>query len=111
VFQEFGLAAGSGQKSAVTLAYQSSRRGQIEEIVTAAEWDRVIRGVLKQAKRGNVKAAAWLAPWVMGAEPKEITVTADVEARVRALALQAGYDPEEALVEAQRILALSEGDG
>ncbi|HKA83083.1 MAG TPA: hypothetical protein VKD21_04435 [Acidimicrobiales bacterium] len=108
MFQEFGLAAGSGQKSAVTLAYQSSRRGQIEEIVTAAEWDRVIRGVLKQAKRGNVKAAAWLAPWVMGAEPKEVTV--HVEARVRAFALAAGIDPEVAVAEAERILALVGGD-
>jgi hypothetical protein len=110
-FLQFGvdppMRPGTGQKSAATVAYQASRRGQVEAIVTDDEWAKVIRAQLRQAKRGNVKAFCSLTPWVMGAEPKEIRVTVDIEARVRALALQAGYDPDEALIEAQRILALS----
>lgn len=101
------MSAGSGQKSPATQAYQATRRGQVEAIVTEDEWAKVIRGVLRQAKRGNVKAASWLTPWVMGAEPKEIVVTLDIEARVRALALEAGYAPDEAVAEAHRILALA----
>jgi hypothetical protein len=101
---------GAGQKSATTLAYQSSRRGQVEEIVTPHAWASVIRAMLRQAQQGNVKAATWLQPWVMGAEPKELTVTVDLEARVRALALATGFDPEEAVAEAQRLFALPAGD-
>jgi len=97
---------GAGEKSLLTLAYQSSRRGQVEQIVTAEKWASVIRAMLRESQKGNVKAAAWLTPWVMGAEPKEIRITVDIRERVRTLAIQAGYDPEAALVEAQRILAL-----
>lgn len=99
-------AAGAGRKTAATQEYQASRRGQVEEIVTGPEWAKVIRKQLRLAQEGSVKSAAWLAPWVMGAEPKEITVTVDVEARIRAMAIAAGLAPEDALREAQSILAL-----
>ena len=104
------MPAGAGQKSPATQAYQASRRGQVEEIVTPEKWASVIRGMLRQAQKGNVKAAAWLTPWVMGAEPKQLDITIDVEARVRALALAAGLEPETALAEAEHLLALA-GDG
>lgn len=98
---------GAGKKSAETVAYQGSRRGQVEQVVTAEEWEKVIRAQLRQAKRGNVKAAAWLTPWVMGAEPKEIRVQVDVEERIRILAAAIGLEPEDALREAQGLLAIT----
>ena len=100
-------AAGRGKKDALTLHYQRSQRGTVEEIVTREEWAAVVRKQLVLAKNGSSRAVAWLTPWVMGAEPKEVTVTVDVEARIRALAIAAGLAPEDALTEARHILAIT----
>ena len=101
------MPAGAGRKSDATLFYQASRRGQVEEIITPQKWASCIKAMLRETVKGNVRAFGALTPWVMGAAPKEITVTLDVEARIRALALAAGLEPEDALEEAESLLALA----
>lgn len=101
------MAAGAGRKSPLTLAYQASRRGQVEEIITPEKWASCVKAMVRETVKGNVRAFEALVPWVMGAEPKEITVQVDVEERIRILAAAIGLEPADALREAQSILALT----
>lgn len=72
-----GRRPGAGRKSAHSQAYQAMRRAQVEEIVTAEEWAKVVRALLKEAQRGNVKAFGAIAPYVLGALPKEVSGEVD----------------------------------
>jgi hypothetical protein len=76
-----GARNGAGRKSDTTLAYQAARRSQVEEIVTPEQWDKAVRSMLRQIQKGNVKAFGALAPYVMGAAPKEISGTVDGDGR------------------------------
>ncbi len=72
-----GRRLGAGRKSKSTLEYQAKMRDIFAEIVTADEWSKVVQVALDFAKAGNKDARAWLTPWVIGAEPKEVKLTGD----------------------------------
>ena len=72
-----GRRPGSGRKSLHTAEYQATRRAQVEAIVTAEEWAKAVRALLKEAQRGNVKAFGVLAPYVVGALPREVSGEVD----------------------------------
>lgn len=85
-----GARPGAGRKSAKTEKYQAARRAQVEALVTPEEWAAVLRGQVKQAQKGNVKAFNALAPWVMGAVPQSVEVTGDGHIRVEVTYADAG---------------------
>jgi hypothetical protein len=99
-----GRRPGAGRKTRTTAEEQASRRDVVLRVVTTKRWAEVVLGMVAKAASGDAKAFAELAPYVMGAKPKELTVTVDVEARIRAMAAAAGIDPDDALAEAERIL-------
>lgn len=74
-----GARPGAGRKKSSTLEYQASRRATVERVVTDAEWTKAIEGMLAAIAEGNAKAFAALAPYVMGAAPKEVTVKGDTD--------------------------------
>jgi hypothetical protein len=50
-------------------------RAQFEAAVTPDDWRDIIQSAKDQAKRGDTAARAWLTPWLVGAEPKEVVVS------------------------------------
>lgn len=72
-----GRRSAAGTKSAATEAYQGTLRAQFEACVTPDQWRGVIAKALEQATNGDATARAWLTPWLVGAEPKEVKVSAD----------------------------------
>lgn len=77
-----GARPGAGRKSGKTESYQAARRSQVEELVTPEAWAAVIKGQIAQARKGNVKAFAALAPWVMGAVPQDVNVDGHLRVEV-----------------------------
>lgn len=70
-----GARPGAGRKARATEDYQGAMRGVFETRVTPSAWAAVIDRALEQAQLGDDRARAWLTPWLVGAEPKEVTVT------------------------------------
>ena len=75
-----GSRPNAGRKPKRTEQYQVKMRAIIEETVTAQDWRDVVKMALQDAKDGDKDARRWLAPWVVGAEPKEVTVKGDEDA-------------------------------
>jgi hypothetical protein len=69
-----GARPGAGRKSKATLDYQGTMRAVFEEVVTPEDWKYVVSVALAHAKAGKDDARRWLSPWIVGAEPKEMTV-------------------------------------
>lgn len=54
-------------------------RAVVEEVVTPEKWKAAVEGMLATIAEGNSKAFTALAPYVMGAAPKEVTVKGDAD--------------------------------
>jgi hypothetical protein len=54
-------------------------RTVVEQAVTPEKWREAVEGMLASIKEGNAKAFSALAPYVMGAPPKEVTVKGDAD--------------------------------
>lgn len=89
-----GKRAGAGRKSAATQDYQATMRGVVEQVVTAPRWRAAIEGMLVQIAEGNAKAFSALAPYVMGAAPKEIRVSGDGPLRLEVVYVDRPIDAE-----------------
>lgn len=100
-----GARPGAGRKKPETVDYQGAMRAAFEARVTPERWQRVIDTAIEQAEQGNKDARAWLTPWVVGAEPKEVkhevsgpgggpipTTVFDYGAAVAAIASGSGED-------------------
>jgi hypothetical protein len=74
-----GRRPGAGRKSDKTIEYQAGMRQVVEEVVTPEKWREAIEGMLLSIKDGNAKAFTALAPYVMGAAPKEVTIKGDAD--------------------------------
>lgn len=95
-----GRRPGAGRPKDAFLEFQRARRDAVARVVTATRWRAAILGMLEKIEEGDALAFRALAPYVMGAPPKEITVKVDVESRIRAMASDLGLDPDEAVREA-----------
>ena len=100
-----GARAGAGRKKQETIDYQGAMRAAFEQRVTSGRWERIIDRAIEDAEGGNKDARAWLTPWVVGAEPKEVkhevsgpgggpipTQTFDYTAAVAAITTGSGED-------------------
>lgn len=74
-----GSRPGAGRKSLKTIDYQAGMRQVVEDVVTPEKWRDAVEGMLQTIKEGNSKAFSALAPYVMGAPPKEVTVKGDAD--------------------------------
>ena len=70
-----GARPGAGRKSRKTRNYQHTMLEVVQMRVTPDRWARAIDGMLDSIESGNAKAFAVLAPYVMGAAPKDVQVT------------------------------------
>lgn len=78
-----GARPGAGAKKHDSLEYQASQRAVVERIVTQEKWAEAVEAMLKEVKAGNVKAWFTIAPYVLGAPPKEVTLKGDDTAPLR----------------------------
>lgn len=74
-----GPRPGAGRKKAETVDYQVTMRAQFEAAVTPDDWREIITEAVGKAKAGDSSARAWLTPWLVGAEPREVTVRGDAD--------------------------------
>lgn len=56
-------------------------RAVVERVVTPEKWEAAVAGMLDTIAAGNSKAFVALAPYVMGAVPKEISGQVDKDGR------------------------------
>jgi hypothetical protein len=104
-----GSRPGAGRKRKPVEEQQAANRDVFLAVVTAKRWRAAVFGLLAKAAEGDALAFRALAPYVMGAAPKELTIRVDVAERIREAARAAGIDPQDALDEAERILAQTKG--
>jgi hypothetical protein len=57
----------------------------IRDEVSEQDWREIVRVAVSYAKAGDKDARRWLSPWVVGAEPKEVTVRGDGAAPMRVI--------------------------
>jgi len=69
-----GFRPGAGRKKAATVAYQATRRDQLQVLVTDPDWEAIVRRAVEDAKNGDYVARQWLTPYVAGKVPEEVNV-------------------------------------
>ena len=78
-----GARSGAGRKGKPTIDRQETMRGVFEMRVNPDRWAQIVDKAVAQAVEGDSVARAWLTPWVVGAEPKAVTVVAEGKVDVR----------------------------
>jgi hypothetical protein len=67
-----GARPGAGRPKASVVAYQASRRDQLQAFVTDADWEAIVSRAVEDAKTGDYVARQWLTPYVAGKVPDEL---------------------------------------
>jgi hypothetical protein len=71
-----GARPGAGRPKASVVAYQASRRDQLQALVTDKDWEAIVMRAVNDAKNGDYVARTWLTPYVAGKVPDELTLHA-----------------------------------
>ncbi|MGI8422987.1 MAG: hypothetical protein ACR2NO_02525 [Chloroflexota bacterium] len=67
-----GRRPGAGRPPSPVLDYRREMQARLQEIVSPADVDAIVKKAVEQAAQGDHNARAWLAPYILGKPPEDV---------------------------------------
>jgi hypothetical protein len=91
-----GRRPGAGRPRRAQEEYWHRRRTLLQQTVSDADWIEIVQRAIEQARAGDRYAREWLASYVAGPPPKEVTLRGDGEMPLTIREIVVEMQPEEA---------------
>jgi hypothetical protein len=69
-----GKRAGAGRKADAVREYNAKMQAAVRACVNEEDVQTLTLSTLARAKAGDADARKWISAWILGAEPKQVTV-------------------------------------